>query len=133
MARQVMWGVGIDLAYIPRFGPLMERHGPRFLNKAYHPEEIAHYHSLTPEKGLQFLASRWAAKEAVTKAFGKRLLFPEITVRRGDEKDPRPQLVVHGDAEKDFLAIGVTPSNRFLSISHDQEYTTAYVSLFREQ
>ena len=53
-----------------------------------HPTEIERFHELQSQgeaKAIQFLASRWALKEAVIKATGSRLLFPEMYLQRNSE------------------------------------------------
>lgn len=92
-----------------------------------HPEEIAHFHRLAPQQQPQFVASRWAVKEAVVKAAGKRLLFPEMQVgKASDLSDPRPQLLLEGAAQDMFRQHRLKPH---VSLSHDGEYAIAYVVL----
>ena len=131
---QHVFGVGVDLAHVPRFGRLLDKCGPRFLEKAFHPSEIQHYHKLDcATQRVQYVASRWALKEAVVKAFGVRLLFPEMYLHRNTEArlghagDPRPTLVTEGLAKDLFAQRNITQS--FVSISHDHDYTVAYVTL----
>ena len=56
---------GIDIIEIERIADVIARHGDRFLNRVYTPDEIAHCRGRIPE-----LAARFAAKEAVMKALG---------------------------------------------------------------
>ncbi|GMV86140.1 MAG: holo-[acyl-carrier-protein] synthase [Dehalococcoidia bacterium] len=56
---------GIDVVEIDRVADVIARHGDRFLNRVYTPDEIAHCRGRIPE-----LAARFAAKEAVMKALG---------------------------------------------------------------
>ena len=56
---------GIDIIEIDRVADVIARHGDRFLNRVYTPDEIAHCRGRVPE-----LAARFAAKEAVMKALG---------------------------------------------------------------
>ena len=75
-----IFGHGIDIAKISRFAQTYEKYGDRYLKKALHPNEIAQFQNLADinDTKARFLASRWALKEAVIKASGKRLLFPEM-------------------------------------------------------
>ncbi|MCL4242191.1 MAG: 4'-phosphopantetheinyl transferase superfamily protein, partial [Dehalococcoidia bacterium] len=50
---------GIDIVEIDRVADVIARHGERFLNRVYTPDEIAHCRGRIPE-----LAARFAAKEA---------------------------------------------------------------------
>ena len=87
-ARQKVFGLGTDLCRISRVLGAWERHGERFLKRAYAEQEIERFHDLRERLGegpaSEFLASRWAAKEAAQKALSHwRVLFPEIRVGRG--------------------------------------------------
>jgi holo-[acyl-carrier protein] synthase len=57
--------VGVDLVELDRIERAVDRHGERFLERIYTPEELARYRQRLPE-----LAARVAAKEAVSKALG---------------------------------------------------------------
>ncbi|MDR2862322.1 MAG: holo-ACP synthase [Puniceicoccales bacterium] len=61
-------GVGVDLVEIARIRRAVERHGDAFLERVFTPEERAHCMALG--NPWPSLAARWAAKEAVSKAFG---------------------------------------------------------------
>jgi phosphopantetheine--protein transferase-like protein len=171
-----VFGIGVDVAHIPRFGRVYERQGMRFLRKCLHPKEIAQLQRLEAEaaqgaKGASFpadslsssspndaasvpvlsssslsaarplssvpfavssfLASRWSAKEALTKAAGKRLLFPDMHVQRDGAAgavDPRARLVLSGAAAQWSAEQGLQ-SSALLSLSHDGEYAVAFVVL----
>jgi holo-[acyl-carrier protein] synthase len=56
---------GIDIVEIDRVADVLARHGDRFLNRVFTPDEIAHCRGRVHE-----LAVRFAAKEAVMKALG---------------------------------------------------------------
>lgn len=53
-----VFGLGVDIAHIPRFARTLERHGERFLKKAYHPTEIEEFYAREPSQRAVFLASR---------------------------------------------------------------------------
>ena len=59
-------GLGTDLVSIPRMAALLERHGARFRQRVFRPSEI-------PSGTVEEAASRWAAKEACSKALGTGL------------------------------------------------------------
>jgi phosphopantetheinyl transferase (holo-ACP synthase) len=82
---RVVHGIGVDLAAIHRFSAILTDADKtqRFLRKAFNPTEIDYFHSHVfrkpPRKHAEFLASRWAIKEATFKAFAlARLDFREI-------------------------------------------------------
>lgn len=105
----------------------------RFMTKALHPTEAATL--LTMPSGTAtdlrrraaFLASRWAAKEAFTKAVGSRLLFPEMELR-ARSRGPAPALLLHGAAAA-YMAGNALRTPVQVSVSHDGEYAVAVVTL----
>lgn len=60
MSQQLprVFGLGVDIAHIPRFARTFERHGERFLKKAYHPTEIEAFYAREPSQRAFYLASR---------------------------------------------------------------------------
>jgi holo-[acyl-carrier protein] synthase len=62
--------VGVDLIELERIQRVLERHGIRFLDRVYTPDEVHLYRDRVPE-----LAARFAAKEAVSKALGVGLRY----------------------------------------------------------
>jgi holo-[acyl-carrier protein] synthase len=69
-----IFGIGIDLVKISRMQKILEQsYKQRFLTKVLHPRELEHFKDITNEEyQAQYLASRWAAKEATIKAIGRR-------------------------------------------------------------
>ena len=151
-----LYGIGTDIAHIPRFVRLLSDHAlaVRLQRKMLHPLEIAQVSSLQSaadpssmhRQVAEFVASRWAVKEAVTKAFGARLLFPDIRLcspRRqaaltSDSRtqsstatpvDPRPSLRFSGQCAALMAAAGVSASSSHVSLSHDGDYAVAFVTL----
>src|SRR5437588_10455269 len=61
-------GIGIDIIEVGRIQASYERFGERFLNRILHPNEIGY--CLSHKAPAPFLAARFAAKEAISKAFG---------------------------------------------------------------
>ena len=61
-------GVGIDIIEVARIQASHEKFGERFLNRILHPNEISY--CLSYKAPAPFLAARFAAKEAISKAFG---------------------------------------------------------------
>src|SRR5216117_2375471 len=61
-------GSGIDIIEVARIRASYEKFGERFLNRILKPAEIAY--CLGHKRPAPFLAARFAAKEAISKAFG---------------------------------------------------------------
>ena len=64
----MIFGVGTDIAAVGRIGRLYERHGERALEKLLAPAEMADF--ARTKDPARFLAKRFAAKEAFSKAVG---------------------------------------------------------------
>lgn len=72
-APAAIGGIGMDLLRIDRIERALARHGDRFAEKILGPEELAKFHARRardPVRGVRFLATRFAAKEAFSKAVG---------------------------------------------------------------
>ncbi len=62
-------GHGIDLQAIDQMQKAVERN-PRFAPKVLTQKELQYFETLKGDRQLNFLAGRWAAKEAFSKAWG---------------------------------------------------------------
>lgn len=110
---------GIDLIEISRLQEAIEKHGDRFLHRVFTDRELA-------EVGDQIvsLAARWAAKEAVGKAFGTGIgdvSWKEIEILRGPNREPL--LHLHGSAKALAEKEGLTAWS--VSLSHSEVYAVA--------
>jgi len=116
--------IGVDLVSVARIARLHVRFGASFLQRAFHAREAAFASSLPePHHAATFLASRWAAKEALHKALRtKRLLFPEIEIQNGPKG--APVFFLHGAAHEWAAAEGLQTR---LTLSHEGDYAVAFV------
>src|SRR3974390_679215 len=93
-------GVGIDIIEVNRIEASHERFGERFLNRILHPNEISYCLSHTAP--APFLAVRFAAKEAISKAFGTgigaQLGWREMEV--GRKPSGEPFVILHEAGQK---------------------------------
>ena len=116
-------GTGIDIIEVARVAASYEKFGERFLKRILRPAETAY--CLTHKNPAPFLAARFAAKEAVSKAFGTgigaQLGWQDIEVGRKDSGEPF--VILHDDGLKLLAARG---AQRFhLSLSHTENYAAA--------
>jgi holo-[acyl-carrier protein] synthase len=123
-------GTGVDIIETVRIRDSVGKFGERFLNRCFWPEEIAYCRSMKlPE--LHF-AARFAAKEAISKAFGtgigKQLGWRDMEIRK--RASGEPFAVLHGKGEELARARGVT--GLFISLSHCKEYAAAQAVLVAE-
>jgi len=116
-------GTGIDIIEVARVQASYERFGERFLKRLLHPDEIAY--CLSHKNPAPFLAARFAAKEAISKAFGTgigaALSWQDMEVRRKESGEPF--VVLHGKGEKLFAVRGA--KRLLISLSHTQNYAAA--------
>lgn len=120
-------GTGIDIIEVARIAASHEKFGERFLQRILKPAEIAY--CLSHKNPAPFLAARFAAKEAVSKAFGTgigaQLGWQDIEVGRRESGEPF--VILHEDGLKLFAA---RQAKRFhLTLSHTQNYASAMAIL----
>ena len=70
----MIFGIGVDVLEARRIGQTLERFGTRFIDHLLMPEELAQL--AKTERRERFLAMRFAAKEAIVKAGGRRWCSP---------------------------------------------------------
>lgn len=120
-------GIGTDLVELDRIEASVKKHGHKLAEKILSDSELKDYHmNLQP---IQFLASRFAAKEAVAKALGtgfrEGLYLRHIMLDHNELGEP--QLRYQGKAAELAQARGVTKS--FITISHEKHMALAFVVL----
>ena len=89
-------GNGIDIIEVARIASSFEKFGEKFVNRILLPDEIVY--CLSHRNPAPFLAVRFAAKEAISKAFGTgigaALGWQDMEIRR--EESGKPYVVLHG-------------------------------------
>ena len=124
---RVILGVGIDLIEVSRIAASYEKYGERFLNRILHPAEISY--CLSHKNPAPFLAARFAAKEAISKAFGTgigaQLGWQDMEV--GRKESGEPFVILHGNGEK--LLKERNGRIVLISLSHTQVHATAVAIL----
>ncbi|AOB30680.1 ACP synthase [Bordetella sp. H567] len=79
VAASAIAGIGLDLVRIDRIERALQRHGDRFAEKILGEQELAKFHARRardPRRGVRFLATRFAVKEAFSKAIGLGMRMP---------------------------------------------------------
>jgi holo-[acyl-carrier protein] synthase len=118
-----IFGIGIDIVEIARLEALMARHGERFLARVFTEEERRYCGSLRNSAGCY--AARFAAKEAVSKAFGTgigaRVAWLDMTIRR--DAAGKPAVVLKNAAAAFAQELGV--AEILVSLSHSEHYAVA--------
>lgn len=120
-------GVGTDIIEVARIKASHEKFGDRLVKRILRPDEIAYCFS--HREPAPFVAARFAAKEAVSKAFGTgigaRLGWQDIEVCRRESGEP--YVILH-DAGRELLA-SRGARTLHLSLSHTNVYATAVAIL----
>ena len=120
-------GVGIDIIEVERIRASHERFGERFLKRILRPDEIAY--CFTHAQPAPFLAARFAAKEAISKAFGtgigSQLGWQDMEVKRMESG--QPFVVLHGGGNELLARRG--GRRLHLSLSHTVTYASAVAVL----
>ncbi len=116
-------GTGIDIVETVRIADSIQRHGERFLSRIFTAGEREYCAAM--RKPEIFFAARFAAKEAVSKAFGTgisvQLGWLDIEVRR--KASGEPFVVLHGAGAATAKRLGIAEIH--LSLSHSDHYAVA--------
>ncbi len=98
----MIYGIGTDICDIRRINAAMQRHGDRFVAKILGPQELEVFKrrsAALPARGVRYVATRFAAKEAFSKAIGLGMRLPMWWTRCQVLNGPggKPMIVVSGD------------------------------------
>ena len=120
-------GTGIDLVEIARIKSSHDKFGERFLNRILRPAEI--FYCLSYKNPAPYIAARFAAKEAISKAFGtgigSQLTWHDMEIARRPSGEPH--VILHDGGQKLLLERGA--ARLHLSLSHTAQYATAMAIL----
>jgi holo-[acyl-carrier protein] synthase len=120
-------GIGADFVEVARIQHSLDRFGQRFLQRVFTQGEIDY--SMSMRFPARHLAARFAAKEAVSKAFGtgigKAMGWRDIDVQK--KPSGEPFLVFEGRAREMSITRGVTQP--LITLSHTDEHAIAMIVL----
>ena len=120
-------GLGIDIIEVARIQASHEKFGARFLDRILLPDETAY--CLSHRSPGPFLAARFAAKEAISKAFGTgigaALGWHDMEVRHKETGEP--SVLLHGKGKELFEARRARQI--LISISHTDNYAAVVALL----
>lgn len=118
-------GTGVDIVEVERIARAVERQGDRLLRRLFTPAEIAYCDASEPHRATR-QAARFAAKEAVLKAFGiglRMVRWTDVEVVRDGQG--RPSVRLSGRLAELAAERGATRIH--LSLSHTRNYAIAQV------
>lgn len=125
----MIYGIGTDIIQISRIEAALARNGERFAEKILGPDELEKYRrrkAKVEARGVRFLATRFAAKEAFSKAIGLGMRMPMTwrAMQTLNAPSGKPVAVTTG-ALKDFMEQnGLTA---LVSITDESDYAVAFV------
>jgi holo-[acyl-carrier protein] synthase len=125
----MIYGVGTDIVKISRIEHIIAKNKAGFVTRVLteHERDLFENRSANPSSGARFLAKRFAAKEAFSKAFGTGIgadvSFQDLMVKN-DEKG-KPFFVPSERLRLKLLELGIKKAH--LSLSDEQENAVAFV------
>ena len=125
----MIYGIGTDICDITRIARALERHGERFAQRVLGPHEIEVFRARRGKveaRGVAYLATRFSAKEAFSKAIGMGMRMP-MTWRDCEivkATSGKPEIRLHGALREWFEAQGLVAH---VSVSDESSYACAFV------
>lgn len=125
----MIYGIGTDICDVRRIRDSLDRHGDRFAGKILAEAEFATWKARSarwPERGARYLATRFSAKEAFSKAIGLGMRMP-MTWRLcevGKQPSGRPVIVLHGGLKDWFEARGLSAH---VTVTDETDYAASFV------
>ena len=121
-------GIGIDIIEVDRVQRACERHGDRFLNRIFTAEELEYCFRM--KNPYPHLAGRFAAKEAVAKAFttgiGEYLKWKSVSIYKGERNQPLVRL----DEQGESLLRSFEGSGVLVSLAHLKSHANAVAVIY---
>ncbi|MDD2917485.1 holo-ACP synthase [Rhodoferax sp.] len=124
----MIYGIGTDICDVRRIQASLDRHGERFAQKILSDAELATWRQRSqrwPERGVRYLATRFSAKEAFSKAIGLGMRMP-MTWRLcevGKLPSGQPHIVLHGELKTWFEAKGLSAH---ISVTDETDYAASF-------
>ena len=126
--RTMIYGIGTDICDVRRIQASLDRHGERFAQKILSEGELSTWRARSqrwPERGVRYLATRFSAKEAFSKAIGLGMRMP-MTWRLcevGKLPSGQPVIVLHGELRTWFEARGL---KAHVSVTDESDYAASF-------
>ncbi len=120
-------GIGTDIVQTKRIKRLMDKFPKSFAERILHKNELEVYKDF--KNPVSYVARRFAAKEAVSKALGTGIsagvCFHDIEI--SNTQEGQPVLTLYGDTLEVAKQLGVKKNH--ISLSDEKKYAIAYVIL----
>ena len=124
----MIYGIGTDICDVRRIRASVERHGERFAAKVLSDAEMKTWKARSarwPERGLRYLATRFSAKEAFSKAIGLGMRMPMSwkLCEIANERSGKPVVVLHGELKTWFEAQGL---QAHITVTDETDYAASF-------
>jgi holo-[acyl-carrier protein] synthase len=125
----VIVGIGTDICDIRRIEATMQRRGDRFAQRVLGPAELQVFEARrtrTPARGLRYVATRFSAKEAFSKAIGLGIRSP-MTWRACEilnHPSGKPFIRLTGELQRWFEAQGWVAH---VTVTDETDYAASFV------
>ena len=130
----MIYGIGTDICDIRRIAAVLQRRGERFVERVLGPEEqrvFAYRHARAERRGVSYLATRFSAKEAFSKAIGLGMRMP-MTWRDCEilnAANGKPEIRVHGELAQWMQQRRL---RAHVSVTDESDYATTFVVVEQE-
>ena len=124
----MIYGIGADICDIRRIRASLERHGERFVHRILSDGELATWTERSArwsDRGASYLATRFCAKEAFSKAIGLGMRLPMTWRECEIAKAPsgKPEIVLHGVLKDWFAARQLTAH---ITVTDETDYAASF-------
>lgn len=131
----MIYGIGTDILQIPRLKAALERRGDRLAEKILGPDEMKRYRhrkARVEVRGLRYLATRFAAKEAFSKAIGLGMRMPMTwrSMQTLNAPSGKPVVVTSGKLKEHMEKYRLTAQ---VSITDETDYAVAFVIVEQQE
>lgn len=122
-------GIGTDICEVVRIERALARHGDRFAERVLGPKELVVWRARTdryPDRGMRYVATRFSAKEAFSKAIGLGMRMP-MTWRHCEilnAASGQPYIALSGELARWFDA---KQWRAHVTVSDESAYATSHV------
>jgi len=129
----MIYGIGTDICAVERIEHILQqRYAERFVKRILTEKEVEKFSQLSDKRKIEFLAGRYALKEAVSKALGTGIggyvSFLDITIDNNSQGKP---ICTLSDACYEKLQLTKQHMNIHISLSHETQFAVAYVVIER--
>ncbi|BBU28037.1 holo-[acyl-carrier-protein] synthase [Burkholderia sp. THE68] len=124
-----IYGIGTDVVQVSRVAAVMKRTKGRFAEKVLGPDELRIYHARNARsevRGIAFLATRFSAKEAFSKAIGLGMRWPMTwrALQTLNEPSGKPMIAASGELADWLAQRGITAK---VTVSDERDYAVSFV------